>query len=459
MTEDDRTHQYRTKEQLEGLLFSENLYVLMPDFEFHRWVQAFVDGGDQCVWAESPKRIVGFRIHSGRRTRYIYNAKSAWPGMENIGASGLERLRHFWDAWGLGDLSTPGAIGLRLAEECISRDVAFWRPPWQAYQDLMEHGVAGWVDLFMKYDGESCVALDMNSAYPSAAKVGMPSGRCTRLFTDEDEREEAWTFGRYEWRLSSDAGVVEQHKYVVLAVGRHDNAGAGLQWLPQPGASGSGWYTRAEAEAARNTGAYSEFEFRGGWGWSEVSSAFSEWTERMDAAKAAAKALGEDYEVEYGWVKRMSVAPFGRFFMDAAETHVFAPGDVHAEGSYWLQHYGGKEVELQIVKTLPTRVDPTKLPQLSIHVWTQTRVNLANALQLAHEAGWEIFMCAIDGIYAKPIQHIRLDLDYGPNAGQWKQKELFDVAISAAGTVKGRLAGGDRYVKMPGIPMGDKRRA
>lgn len=471
-TEDERQFGYTTKDELEDLLFHENLRILMPDHEFHSWVQPYVDANKgECIWSDSPARVLGFRVRRGSRVRYIQQAKATWPGMEHEGASGLPRMRAFNDGWGLGDMSTPGSLGLRLAETLIPKNEKFWKPPYQAWQDLHEHGVAGWVDLFMRYEGDSAVCLDMNSAYPTAARSGMPAGRCVRIFNDDDAAEEAWTFGRYEWRLSDDPGVVERAKYLVLALGRHDNTGAASNWVPAPGASGEGWYTGVEVEAARNSGAFSEFVLRNGWGWEKVSSAFAEWTQRIDDEKARLKALGAAAELEYGWVKRMSVAPFGRFFMDIFATSVYKQGTVLDTPAFaqaadngqvltWAQQYGPYEVELQTVRSPGQRRDPTKLPHLAIHVWTQTRVKLAETMQLASEAGWEIFMCAIDGIYAKPVQRGRLiGLEMGASPGMWKQKELFDVKVTAAGTVSGVLGSGERFTKMPGVPRGDPRRS
>ncbi len=492
----------------------------MPDHEFHRWVPEYVKAGGQCIWADAPNRITGFKFtwsdvcsqhsfgrkpkesttgkptsnlesnggqvdpcnesskssgersilsilsSSGRKwprpneTHEIYNAKSAWPGLEIIGVDGIRRLREFLDERGLGDLATPGALGLLLAEKTIPRSQRFWRAPWAAWKAMKDHGTAGWVDLFMKYQGSDAVVLDMNSAYPAAAMSGMPAGHCTKIFDDYDASQEAWTYGHYTWRLSSDPGVVDAAKYTVLALGHHSNAELTSQWVPEPDATGEGWYTGVEAQAARNSNAFSEFVLDAGWGWSEVSSSFFEWVQRLDAAKAHYKALGEAGEIELGWVKRMSVAPFGRFAMDLRSTAVYAPEGVAAEGHVWEQNYGHHKVEFQTVKVPPKRKDPTKLPQLAIHVWASTRIRLASVMQRAHAEGWTIYMCAVDGIYAQP--RVRgatlLGLDLGVRAGQWKQKSLIEADIPAAGTVKGRLASGEKYVKMPGVRAGDPRR-
>lgn len=412
--EDDTTAEYKTKQDLEDLLFEKTAYVLMPDFEFNKWVRQYVEAGDQCVYADAAQRIVGFRIKRGRCTRYVYNAKSAWPGMERLGAGGLDRLRHFLDEWELGDQSTPGALGLRAAEALIPEDERFWRPPWPAWADLHRHGVAGWVHMFARHKGEG-VLVDMNSAYPAAARINMPAGRCSKIWNDGDAAEEAWTFARYEWRLSSDAGVVERARYTVLALTTRDNADSQGGGTCEPGAVGEGWYTGVEAEAARATGAFAAFECRGGWGWERVSSAFAGWTDWMDAAKARYKAVAEAagheaecpcrycQQIEAGWVKRASVAVFGRFFMDAMETHVYAPGGVDAEGEVSVQEYGRSQVEVQFVRVPGRQTDPTKLPHLACHVWSVTRVELARTMDLARDAGWEVFMCAIDGVYAKQI--------------------------------------------------------
>lgn len=449
--EDGRTASYSSQSELNSVLFFYDAYLLMPAKEFNKWVPSYIKSG-QCVYAEAANRIIGFRVKMGSRVRYCYNAESAWPGIEKAGFAGLDKLRAFFDAAGVGDLSTPGALGLRLAERLIPRNERFWHPGWCAWLDLHDHAVAGWVDLFATYQGEHAVMLDMNSAYPAAARQGMPAGVCTRIFTESDAAEEAWTFGRYEWRLSSDAGVVERERYTVLAITNRGKAHATGEWTPEPGTAGQGWYTGVEVQAARDSGAFTEFELTGGWGWSRVSSAFAEWVACLDAAKGAYQALGEDGALELDWLKRMMVAPFGRFFMDAFECEVTEPGDKPAEGAVYYQQYGGQDVVFQVSKSPPKRWNPTLLPQLSAHVWSYTRIELARTMQLAHEAGWEIFMCAVDGAYMKPRGRApALPLDYGRRAGQWKQKDLFGANIPAAGWASGTLDDGTQYRKTPGL--------
>lgn len=448
--EDGSQTSYKTQAELNAVMFFHDAYLLMPKKEFNRWVPAYVKT-QQCVYAESANRIIGFRVKLGSRVRYCYQAEAAWPGIEKAGLNGLVRLRRFLDAWGCGDLSTPGALGLRLAEQVIPKGERFWHPGWSAWLDLHEHAVAGWVDLFMKYEGEHAVMLDMNSAYPAAAKAGMPAGRCTRIFNDADAAQEAWTFGRYEWTLSSDIGVVDRERYTVLAIANRGHAHASGQWRPEPGTAGQGWYTGVEAAAARDSGAYAEFKLVEGWGWSRVSSAFAEWVDRLDAAKSAYQGLGEDGALELGWLKRMMVAPFGRFFMDAHECVVGEPGALDAEGIVVYQKYGQNDVCYQLAKRPPKRWNCTLLPQLSAHVWSVTRMELAKTMRLADEAGWQIFMCAVDGAYMKPASIRPLALDYGPRAGQWKQKDLFSVNVPAAGHIYGTLENGQKYRKSPGL--------
>ena len=79
-------------------------------------------------------------------------------------------------------------------------------------------------------------------------------------------------------------------------------------------------------------------------------------------------------------------------------------------------------------------------------------MELARTMTVAHEAGWEIFMCATDGAYMKPATIPRLGLDYGLRAGQWKQKDLFAANITAAGHATGTLEDGTHYRKTPGQP-------
>lgn len=447
--EDGRTAKYSSQAELNACLFFYDAYLLMPKKEFNKWVPAYVKSA-QCVYAESAGRIIGFRVKMGSRVRYCYQAEAVWPGIEKAGFDGIDKLRAFLDEWECGDVGTPSALGMRLAEALIPRSERFWHPGWCAWNDLKKHAVAGWVDLFMKCEGEQAVVIDMNSAYPAAARQGMPAGRCTAVFSDEEAKLEAWTFGRYEWRLSSDAGVVERERYTVLAITNRGHAHATGQWSPEQGTAGQGWYTGVEAEAARNSGAFAEFVLITGWGWERVSTAFAEWVERLDAAKAAYQDVGEARALELGWLKRMMVAPFGRFFMDLFDTTVVEPGSVEEEGLIYYQRYGREEVVFQVVKKQPGRWNPTLLPQLSAHVWSSTRMELARTMTAAHEAGWEIFMCAVDGAYMKPASIRPLALDYGKHAGQWKQKDLFSATVSAAGWAHGTLEDGTTYRKSPG---------
>lgn len=451
MFEDGRCATYKTREELNACLFFYDSTLLMPRKEFHRWIAEYVKVGGQCVFSESSQRIVGFRVKMGSRVRYCYHAEAVWPGIEAAGFLGLDKLRGFLDQWQLGDLNTPGALGLRLAEALCPPKERFWHPGWCAWADLHDHAVAGWVDLFMRYQGDHAVMLDINSAYPAAAAQGMPAGRCTRIFNDFDASQEAWTFGRYEWTISSDPGVVERERFTVLAITNRGHAHATGQWLPDCGSTGSGWYTGVEAQAARDSGAFDTFVLTKGWGWERVSTAFAEWVQRLDAAKAAYQAMGEDGALELGWLKRMMVAPFGRFFMEAFECQVYQAETVEEEGLILHQQYGRYEVDIQLVKLPPKRWNCTLLPQLSAHVWSVTRMKLAETMRLAHEAGWEIFMCAVDGAYMKPAPGVKpLQLEYGLRAGQWKQKDLFAVQVTAAGHVQGQTEDGRAYRKTPG---------
>lgn len=427
---------------------ADGLLLYMPAKDFEALIPDFLSRRE-CVWSDSAGKIVAFKVRSGRRTRYIYRA-TVWAQLDGIDK--LAELRRFLDDMGVGDLGTPGAVGIRLMYAHYPRGKRQFRPPSAAWQDLYNNLIAGRTELLEPFKGRAAVELDLNNAYAAGIAAGVPQGRCWRVFEEIDAEPAAWWYGHWKWRLPAKIpyGVLGSRPPVT---GRR-RLRSRLSWPRDGGSEGEGWYTGEEIAEARKAGYICEFQGRG-WAWEQLSTDFAEWAQWMDAAKLAYRAQRTEparATLPEQWIKLATVAAIGRLGMDCMEKTVWAPDDVWNVDAYTpIDSCEVVDVMLSERHCPPSRGD------LLIHVCVQVHAYVRAQLRAAHTAllaeGFKACMSNIDCFYVVDVQELPPLVQFGAGLGAWKQKRL--TPAEDCGTIRVESAGwvlAGNLTKTPGVP-------